>query len=164
MPKVRLCESLTAEQVRNTLSYDPDTGIFTRQDRNTGKPMGYLSNGYIRITIYYSQFLAHRLAWVLMTGEWPSHEIDHIDGNRSNNVWSNLRSATHSENQKNLPKHAKKIGLKGAHWHKASKKWIGRIMSDGVTYNLGLFDTPEAAHAAYVEAATRLHGDFARFA
>ena len=90
-------------------------------------------------------------------------EIDHIDGDGLNNRRSNLRIATVSQNRKNKRLIATNTsGLKGARQHRKGGKWIAQIMSDGKKYHIGMFDTKEAAHSAYMDAAKRLHGEFVR--
>jgi hypothetical protein len=104
-------------------------------------------------------FRMHR---VLM-GDPPGMEIDHIDSDGLNNMRSNLRVATHAENQRNSrisPKNSS--GFKGVSWHKKNRRWHAQISVDGKKLHLGYFDTPEEAHAAYVAASERLHGEFAR--
>jgi hypothetical protein len=92
-------------------------------------------------------------------------EVDHVNGDGLDNRRSNLRLATRSENQHNRRvQNNNTSGFKGVSWHKRDLKWYARIGLDGRRKLLGFFDTPEAAYAAYVEASTRLHGDFARFA
>lgn len=174
MPKIRLVDKITAEQLRLALRYDPKTGLFWWRYRPdmpeqinktyVGKTAGWLENGYIRIVVNYRAYQAHRLAWLYMTGVWPTNRLDHINGDRSANQWANLRDATASENSQNMSIHKDTIsGLKGAHWHGAAQKWMSSIMIAGKSHYLGLFPTAELAHAAYREAAVRLHGKFARF-
>jgi AP2 domain len=98
-------------------------------------------------------------------GEWPSGDLDHID-NISGHDWiDNLRPATREQNLANMRLHAKNTsGFKGVSWHKWRGKWRASISKKNKHSHIGFFDTPEAAHAAYVEAAQRLHGEFARAA
>lgn len=90
---------------------------------------------------------------------------DHENGVTLDNRRNNLRFATSSQNAMNRRKtSANSSGYKGVHWHKGHQKWCAQIKVNGKSIHLGYFDTPEEAHAAYCEAATRLHGDFARLA
>lgn len=91
-------------------------------------------------------------------------EVDHIDGNTLNNTRANLRVCTHAENGKNLRKPITNTsGYKGVSYYKRSGKWMAYIMIEKKLKNLGYFDTPQLAHAAYCEAAKRIHGEFANF-
>jgi hypothetical protein len=89
-------------------------------------------------------------------------QVDHIDGNGLNNTRLNLRLADHSRNQMNRPAGKNNsAGYKGVSYHKAAGKFLSQIGHNGKNIYLGLHDTPEAAHAAYVAAALELHGEFA---
>lgn len=92
-------------------------------------------------------------------------QVDHIDGNGLNNRRENMREATNAQNAHNSPiQRNNTSGFKGVSWHKRCAKWYARIKANGSCYRLGCFDTPEAAHAAYVAASEKLHGEFARAA
>ena len=89
--------------------------------------------------------------------------VDHINGDGLDNRRANLRLATSAGNAHNRRINKNNLsGFKGVRWNKAAQKWQAQIALGGKDHYLGLFDAPEAAHAAYVEAATRLHGDFAK--
>ena len=95
----------TQEEILQAVLYDPDTGNFYSKSTYKSTKFGRLLNkvnnaGYIVISINIKRYLAHRIAWVYMTGNWPK-QIDHIDGNRINNIFTNLREATKEENSKN---------------------------------------------------------------
>ena len=160
---------LTAERLRELLRYDPETGIFTaavaRANLNAGDIAGCPNaGGYIHIRIDYARYGAHRLAWLWMTGAWPNEKIDHINGDKADNRWCNLREATSAQNCWNRQKASNNTsGFKGVHWHKAHGRWVARIMIDGKRRHLGAFDTPEEAYAAYCNAARRDHCEFANF-
>jgi hypothetical protein len=121
------------------------------------------SDGYVRLKVDGTHILAHRIAFAMANGEWPVGMIDRINGVRSDNRPSNLRLATRQQNGQNrrLAKNSS-TGLKGAQVH--GDKFAGRISVDGKRIFLGTFDTPEQAHAAYVAAADRRFGVFARAA
>ena len=122
-------------------------------------------NGYSRIHINGRLYLAHRIAWLYVNGEWPADEIDHIDMNRSNNRISNLREATKGENMRNKRAYSNsKTGVKGVHWHKQHRKYAATINRDGKAKHIGLFATVKDAAAAYETAAIREHGEFRRVA
>jgi hypothetical protein len=97
-----------------------------------------------------------------MTGEWCSVMIDHRDGNPSNNRWSNLRRATVSQNNANRRLHRNnKCGFKGVVQNHIGR-WVASIYKNGQRHHLGCFATAQEAHAAYVAAARKLFGEFAR--
>ncbi len=175
--------SLTASRAREMLDYDPQTGAFTWKVRplshfkseanqttwnkkNAGKAAGLRDSiGYVSIRIDRKPYGAHRLAWLLMTGEWPAEKIDHRDLNRSNNAFSNLREATHSDNITNTRVRKDSLsGRKGVHFHKASGLWHVRIMKNGKHHSVGYFRDIESAATAYERAAQKFHGEFARVA
>lgn len=165
---------LTAEELRQCLNYDPETGIFhwlkTKcRSVKVGNIAGSIpkSGGGYRVILLNGrkkQYRAHRLAWLYIHGMWPKLEIDHINGIVDDNRLANLREATHAQNSRNRKTNADNVARrKGISFHKATGKWRARIrFSDEVIY-LGLFNTPEEAHSAYCAAAERLHGEYARF-
>ncbi|MFA7308089.1 MAG: HNH endonuclease [Hyphomicrobium sp.] len=180
---------ITADYVRSILDYDPETGVFTWKQRppemfrdtafrpkentcdiwNTrfsGKISGWPNgHGYIEFSILGKKCLAHRIAWLYMTGEWPKHQIDHVDCDRSNNTFSNLRKATHGENQRNCGVKANNTsGHKGVRWHSHSGKWQACIRVEGERHHLGSFESIEDAAKAYECASSKFHGKFARVA
>lgn len=162
--------SLTAERLRELLHYEPETGIFrgrvTSGGRLAGDVAGYCSHsGYVEIRVDRRPYYAHRLAWLYVYGIWPSGGIDHRNQIKHDNRIDNLREATGSQNGANTGKRIDNTsGFKGVSWSKQSRRWQAHIRSHGRSKYLGLFDTPEEAHAAYVEAAHCLHGEFARAA
>lgn len=168
-------EAITAEYVRAILHYNPETGVFTWRERAgmrpqwnaryAGKSSGNLSkkDKCWRIDIDDVAYLAHRLAWLYVTGEWPKDKIDHRDTNASNNRFKNLREATQAENACNTRRRSDNTsGLKSVGWHKQCSKWRARITKDGKEFHLGLFNNIEEAAAAYANAASEIHGEFAR--
>ena len=157
---------LTQEYARSVLNYDPETGVFTwRQSgkgRKTGRMAGCLHRtlGSVQLQVGGKLYYAHRIAWLYMTGSWPKEHIDHIDGNPGNNAWKNLREATNGENMQNqrrCRKDNKSSGLLGVTWSKPAGRWAAQIQINGARKYLGLHDTPELAHAAYLEAKRELH-------
>lgn len=145
--------------------YEPATGIVTRKVTRRayrkGERAGWFdtSSGYRRIMFDRKSILEHRLAFLLMTGRHPTGEIDHINRDPRDNRWENLREATHSQNCANSRR--KKPGkLKGAYWHRDRKKWQASIRDGTRLRYLGLHETPEEAHAAYVKAGKEIYGAF----
>jgi len=172
-------EMLQTDQarVKEFLLYDPETGVFTwkkRQGRFKTSLVGHIagcprSDGYWRIRLDDQLFAAHRLAWLYVYGVLPPAQIDHINGDRTDNRIANLRLATNAENGRNSRGKPSVSGLKGAHLIRSRqarglRPWAGTIMKNRKTFHLGFFATAEEAHAAYGRAATELHGDFARTA
>lgn len=161
---------LTHARLLALVAYDPNTGHFAsiskRGGVRRGRPLGHTeANGYRRICIDGKRYLAHRLAWFFVHGRWPAEMIDHQNLQRDDNRLSNLREATISQNQRNQPARASISGLKGAHWNATRNYWQSYIKANGGrSVFLGRFETAEEAHAAYVAAATEMHGEFARAA
>lgn len=159
---------ISPERVREILHYDPETGIFTwLSDRGTnrlaGRRAGYKrsTDGYWVICIEGRSYLAHRLAWAYVTGEWPENEIDHKNGLTDENAFANLREATHTQNMKNRKRKSSFTGASRGH---RSSRWEARISVDGKTKHLGTFDTQEDAAKAYRAAANQHYGEFAKVA
>lgn len=120
-------------------------------------------HGYIRIGIDGRIYLAHRLAWFYCHGEWPLGGLDHANGMPTDNRIANLRLATHSQNLANS-RARNWAGLKGAYYNPRYKHrmWVSQIKYGGRSHHLGYFETAEAANAAYLAAATKAFGSFAR--
>ena len=154
------------KELLELFDYDSTTGQFTRKIGSYcryPKAVGVLhSSGYVFVCFPRSskKIAAHRLAWFWVYGEWPPHDIDHINGGRADNRISNLRLATRSDNCRNMaPKRNKRGRLIGANFHKPTNKWAAQIRYGGKTHWLGVFDTEEQAHFAYLKAKAE-HHDF----
>lgn len=153
---------LTAARLRELVSYDPLTGIFTNRVTNGRRIAGQAAGstdalGYVKMKVDRKQYKAHRLAWLYVYDKWPEQHIDHIDGNPSNNRIANLRDVSVSvnlQNRKRAPAH-NKSGLLGVWVHR--ERFISFIKTMGVRQYLGTFDTPEEAHAAYLSAKRANH-------
>jgi len=169
--------SIDVEVLRGLLDYDPKSGVLTwkhRQDARpqwnakcAGKIAGSLNKsiGYVTLRIFDKAYYAHRVAYALMTGEWPKNGIDHINGDRKDNRWDNLRPANQSQNMMNRRKSAKNsTGYKGVCYDKTHKVYVADIRANGKSIRIGRYATPEEAHAAYCKASADLHGDFSRVA
>ena len=157
--------SLTAARLRELLAYDPETGSFTwlqqRPKAITGRSAGCLNKtlGYIVIGVEGTRYYAHRLAFLWMTGAWPLGQADHINGNRADNCWSNLRDVTGSVNLQNVHKARRHnaSGMLGVRKARVGSRWDSMItVNKRLTY-IGSFSSPEEAHEAYLEAKRRLH-------
>lgn len=120
-------------------------------------------DGYIVIGLDYALWLAHRLAWLYMTGSFPSGLLDHKNGDRSDNRWSNIREASRAQNSQNTRrKRGHSCGYKGVSRSNKCKRFRAVITVDGKQIRLGNFATPEQANKAYAEAARQHFGEFAR--
>lgn len=154
---------LTRERLCELLRYEPESGLFIRLTRpcgtvQIGDVAGSINkDGYVRILIDGRGYMAHRLAWLYVNGTWPENEIDHVNGVRSDNRVINLRDLHHSQNQTNQRKPSKrsKTGLLGVFKH--GNKYVASISFKGKSKYLGLFETAEQAHSAYVTAKRSLH-------
>lgn len=160
---------LTAVRLRDLLSYDPTTGVWIWRAHRRGHSAGRVAGsatayGYWSIGIEQRQYQAHRLVWLWMTGEWPMHQVDHINTNRSDNRWSNLREATPRQNNANARARSNNSsGFKGVSWSSGMRRWRASIQVHGRGICLGYADTPEEASALYRKAALKHFGEFARF-
>lgn len=152
---------VTHVQLLEQLEYDSETGIFRWRGRRAGRKRSQAGpkfpKGRFTICIDGRKYFAHRLAWFYVTRQWPAADIDHIDGDPSNARFKNLREATRAQNLQNLrqPRRKNSDGLLGA--TPFGKRWRARIGLNYQTFKIGVFDTPQEAHAAYVEAKRRLH-------
>lgn len=142
------------------LVYDPLTGKFWRGDKVAGTVH---SAGYVQITVNRKLYLAHRLAWFVMTSEWPEKDIDHRNMDKQDNRFSNLRLATDVQNQRNRCKPKNNTsGYKGVSWNSGRRAWQVTIRYNGTNKNLGYYPTREQAADMYNSAALKYHGEFAR--
>lgn len=162
---------ISADELSKRVSYDPETGLFLWIENISSKARAghpafatRKANGYLfGRTLGYS-ILSHRAAWLLTYGTWPKGEIDHINGDKTDNRIDNLRDCSRSENQHNRPRYSNnKSGLKGVSWHKQKMKWRAVIALHGKSKHLGLFDDKLDAFEAYKSACSELHRDFSNF-
>lgn len=149
---------ITAEELRSIIKYDLESGIFTRN----GKIIGSKSaRGYSIITINNIKYYAHRLAWLLTTGEWPKKDIDHINLVKTDNRFINLREANDASNKANSYTYKNnRCGIKGV--QKINERWRARITVNKKLIHLGFFSSSEEAQAAYLMAAKKYYGEYAR--
>lgn len=157
-----------SERIAGVLRYEPDTGAFywrvARRRVKAGAAAGAAcANGYVQITVLGTNYLAHRLAWLLQNGCWPTGEVDHMNGNRWDNRMVNLRDASRTQNLANAGLRSDNTsGHKGVTWYKSRHLWMAQLNINRRHICLGYFADKDAAIAAYAEAARRYFGDFAR--
>jgi len=154
---------MTQEELKRLLHYEPATGQFTWLVRLSNRaPVGKRAGspdtrGYLQIGIAGKDYKLHRLAWLYMTGELPSMDIDHINGIPGDNRWSNLRHVTHAVNGQNsrAARSNNSTGFLGVIPY--GKRFRAAITLDGWPRHLGYFDDPASAHQAYVAAKRQIH-------
>lgn len=114
--------------------------------------------GYLAGSIHDRDYLAHRVLWLLATGDWPIGDIDHINGIKNDNRFVNLRSVSHSSNMKNQRiRSSNSSGVMGVCWNASRGKWVAQITVDSQGKFIGMFDSFDAAVAAR-KAAEERHG------
>ena len=159
---------LEVSEARRLLDYDPHTGVIRwkeatgRGGRATaGSAAGTInSEGYVVVRIRGRDYRAHQLAFFLMKGRWPTAQVDHVNGVRSDNRMVNLREATHEQNAANSAKRRdSRAPFKGIRAQRG--KWVARIKDGGREYHIGTYETAEEASAAYHAEAVRRRGVFA---
>jgi len=144
-------EQLTQDRLMELFTYEPATGVFTR--KSNGKIATSMHNGYVRIGIDYKEYRAHRLAFLYVTGAFPTGIIDHKNHNKSDNRWCNLREVTVQENSRNMSLYKNNHSdVTGVYWHKRDKHWIAFIHVDGDKKHLGCFKNKSDATKARKQA------------
>jgi hypothetical protein len=156
--------TLTPEWVRDNLAYEPETGSFLWKKRGFGRTLGRVLGtkvwpGYLVLKVNGAVHYAHRIAWLYVYGEWPSGQIDHIDGDKMNNAIANLREATSAQNAARRRTSRKIAPSRGVFPHGVG--FVARIHHGGRRHYLGYFATAEAAKTAYETKAKEIHGEFA---
>jgi hypothetical protein len=153
---------LTVARLRELVTYDPETGIFLwatcRRGCKPGSRAGSRNGRYVYIGLDGAQHLAHRLAWLYMTGGWPKSGVDHDDRDGQNNKWTNLKEATQLENMQNRGVTKRSAsGHVGVHWDKKRNVWAAHICFRRKRYFLGAHKRIEDAIAAYADGKRKLH-------
>ena len=150
---------ITQKLLKSVVHYNPETGSFTRIKSRNSKLIGRNAGvsdgceGYLKVFVSGKLYLAHRLAWLYVTGSMPKDCIDHVDHNRTNNSFYNLREATKLDNRTNCPMRSNnKSGYTGVHWCVQSKKWKAQISISGKKISLGIFNDLDDAVKARLEA------------
>ena len=167
---------ITYEIVRKRLNYDPCSGVLVWKrienpsgweirfnDRHAGKRAGIKgTRGYRYISIYGSRKTPESwVVWLYVNGTWPKNEIDHINGDPSDNRIANLREATSSQNKVNRRAQCtNKSGIKGVRFKKG--KWLAAIKINGRQKHLGSFNSSDEASFVFRQASISIHGEFAK--
>ena len=154
---------LTQTRLKEVFDYDPLTGLFIRRLKQPGVKQGSVSGslsneGYLVTSVDSKVYKCHRLAWLYMTGAWPAGQIDHINGNRSDNRFDNLRDVAKQqnvENQRKAQRSNKSTNALGT-WKNGSG-FAARISHGNSKIHLGTFKTLAEAQAAYLAAKRALH-------
>src|SRR5262249_49940475 len=161
---------ITAERARELLDYDPATGIMCWKVSRGGTRAGDRAvckdaNGYLTVRVERKLYYVHRLAWLMCSGHWPDHQIDHENTVKSDNRLDNLRDATNQQNHGNIGLYANNTsGAKGVSWDSCRKCWEAYIAIAGKKKHLGRFQDKYEAAQAYIAAARGHFGEFARAA
>lgn len=168
MVAARTTKPLTYGRLLEVISYHPESGKFywnvtLSNIATAGSEAGHIDrDSYRKIRIDGLAYTAGHLAWLWMTGNWPTGDIDHKNRSRHDNRWSNLRVGTRSQNIHNAGlRKTNKSGFRGVSWSKEAGKWYASIKVMGKGKNLGFYDTAEAAHQAYMIAANKFFDSFA---
>ena len=159
---------ISQEMLKERLCYDPESGDWTWVNHPwfksyAGRPVAGSRDidGYARVSINDKNVKLHRLAFLYMTGEMPPDEVDHINGDKTDNSWCNLRLACRAENGQNIRDSGRnKSGVIGVDWNKAEGKWHVRVMANGVRHSGGYFNSLEKATAKRNFLVERLHKEF----
>jgi len=160
--------NITQEYLKEILDYDYETGVFKwrlnmSRTAKKGDEAGSYSHGYIVICLKQKKYRAHSLAWLYMTGEMPNHFIDHINGIRNDNRWTNLRKANNQQNTFNSTKRStNSTGFKGVVYRKNRGHWLAQATLNYKLIYLGSYHSKEDASAAYNNFCKLNHGDFYR--
>lgn len=159
------CVVVNAQEVKLKIS-DEVKNVFEYRDgslirKSTGKRGYTRPDGYVYVRLNGKAYGEHRLIFLLFTGEWPQ-QVDHINGNPSDNRIENLRAATHAQNCMNRKPSGS--AAKGCYWQPKRRKWIAQIGFNNIRKTIGYFDQLEDAKIAYASAAHEIHGQFARIA
>ena len=161
-------KEISIQELRDYLKYNPEDGSIIRikkasSNAKVGDTAGSIKdNGYAAIKLNKKRFLAHRVAWAIYYGEWPSKCLDHINGIRNDNRISNLRECTPMENSWNRRKSKNNTsGISGIYFNKRMKKWCVGIRSNKKHKYLGSFSDFQDAKKIALNARNSFHGEFA---
>lgn len=155
---------LTQARARELFCYNRKTGVLSwripRPGIRAGTKAGCLKeDGYLVVRADKVLYRVHRVIWLYMKGYWPKVDIDHRNLVRNDNRWRNIREATRSVNAQNRvrPQANNRLGVLGVIPHGSTGRFRANICIDGRQTHLGIFDTSEQAHVAYVKAKRQHH-------
>ena len=158
---------LNQKTLKKHLDYDPETGIFKWKTANSHRiKVGDVartprSDGYIQIKLFNKPYLAHRLAWLYVNGEFPKDHMDHINGVKMDNRIVNLRAVTQAENNRNKPMRKDNTsGVMGVVWCKRDQKW--QVMIQKTFYGRFKFKSDAIAKAEEVYKELGFHENHGR--
>ncbi|MDD4242820.1 MAG: HNH endonuclease [Bacilli bacterium] len=164
-----MIDTLTQNNLKEIILYEPLTGLFYWKVWKSGRrmhiPIGTKTgSGYLVTTINYKQYSLHRLAFLYMEGAFPPEQVDHIDNNKLNNCWDNLRHANMYQNAQNKPIGLSNTsGVKGVCWDKHNNRWKASIDYNGKVKHVGLFKDKKDAIDAIIEFRNKKHLEFANY-
>ncbi|MEX5203526.1 HNH endonuclease [Citrobacter freundii] len=163
---------MSVGDIRDLVDYNPETGVLTAKANFSGRQAGSVIGsqtwqGYYAFSLFGKKCFAHRLAWLLHYGEWPSQPIDHINGIKTDNSIRNLRLCSLSQNQFNKPTQKNNTtGVKGVYWNKRDKRYVASVQFNGKKYSAGHHKDIENAKEAVMKLREKLareftnHGEF----
>jgi hypothetical protein len=154
---------ITASAARESFNYASDIGVLTWRVRPGGRVQigdeagSLTADGYLVLQFEGRRYLVHRVIWLWMTGDWPAFEVDHWNGSHADNRWSNLRDVQHKTNTENrqTANSNNSTGFLGV--SRNTRGFVARIRLSGKSRCLGTFETPQAAHDAYLAAKREVH-------
>ena len=155
---------ITQAMLKAVAIYDPNTGLFTRRVNASKAKAGTVMNhsrkdGYQTISLFGEKQLAHRMAWLYVHGTYPTNDLDHIDGNPTNNSFSNLREATRTENLQNMrhPRKNRSSPVNGVKWSKKRGKYCVQVVVDRKSYWGGYHESLDDAIEVLLELKEKHH-------
>ena len=166
----RCKDNISVDYLRGVLSYNSSSGCLTwistkpRSSKKPGDVAGYVDgSGYLKVKVCGELLLAHRVSYALHIGSFPDGYIDHVNGDKIDNRFCNLRVVNCSHSQVNRAVFKNNTsGYRGVTWNEAAKSWSARCAVNGKRIHIGYFNDAKSASLAYESAAIKLHGEFRR--
>ncbi|EII4275234.1 HNH endonuclease [Salmonella enterica] len=157
---------MSVGDIRDLIDYNSENGVLTAKVNFSGRQAGSVIGsqtwqGYYAFSLFGKKCFAHRLAWLLHYGEWPSQPIDHINGIKTDNSIRNLRLCSLSQNQFNKPTQKNNTtGVKGVYWNKRDKRYVASVQFNGKKYSAGHHKDIDSAKEAVMKLREKLAGEF----